>query len=78
MQIDVNKNLIPFDPNPPSAPSGIRVGTPACSTLGMDEPEMREIGSIIGEVLRSPGDEGVKDKARGRVLDLMQRFPLYA
>jgi glycine hydroxymethyltransferase len=78
VQIAVNKNQIPFDPNPPSAPSGIRVGTPACSTLGMDEPEMREIGSIIGEVLRSPGDEGVKDKARGRVLDLMQRFPLYA
>ena len=77
VQIAVNKNQIPFDPNPPSAPSGIRVGTPACSTLGMDEPEMREIGSIIGEVLRSPEDDGVKDKARGRVLDLMQRFPLY-
>jgi len=78
VQIAVNKNQIPFDPNPPSAPSGIRVGTPACSTLGMDEPEMREIASIIGEALRSPEDEGVKDKARGRVLDLMQRFPLYA
>ena len=78
VQIAVNKNQIPFDPNPPSAPSGIRVGTPACSTLGMDEPEMREIGSIIGEVLRSPEDDGAKDKARGRVLDLMQRFPLYA
>jgi glycine hydroxymethyltransferase len=78
VQIAVNKNQIPFDPNPPSAPSGIRVGTPACSTLGMDEPEMREIGSIIGEVLRTPTDEGVKEKARGRVGDLMQRFPLYA
>jgi glycine hydroxymethyltransferase len=77
VQIAVNKNQIPFDPNPPSAPSGIRVGTPACSTLGMDEPEMREIGGIIGEVLRSPEDDGAKDKARGRVLDLMQRFPLY-
>jgi glycine hydroxymethyltransferase len=78
VQMAVNKNQIPFDPNPPSAPSGIRVGTPACSTLGMDEPEMREIGSIIGEVLRTPADDGVKEKARGRVVDMMQRFPLYA
>jgi len=78
VQIAVNKNQIPFDPNPPSAPSGIRLGTPACSTLGMDEPEMREIGAIIGEVLRAPADVGVKEKVRGRVGDLMQRFPLYA
>jgi len=78
VQIAANKNQIPFDPNPPSAPSGIRLGTPACSTLGMDEPEMREIGSIIGEVLRAPADRGVKEKARGRVGDLMARFPLYA
>jgi glycine hydroxymethyltransferase len=75
--IALNKNQIPFDPNPPSAPSGIRVGTPACSTLGMDEAEMREIGSIIGDVLRSPEDAGVREKGRGRVADLMQRFPLY-
>jgi glycine hydroxymethyltransferase len=78
VQMAVNKNQIPFDPNPPSAPSGIRIGTPACATLGMDEPEMREIGGIIGEVLRSPADDGVKEKARGRVGDLMQRFPVYA
>ena len=78
VQIAVNKNQIPFDPNPPSAPSGLRLGTPACSTLGMDEVEMREIGSIIGDVVRTPDDEGAKEKARGRVIDLMQRFPLYA
>jgi glycine hydroxymethyltransferase len=78
VQIAVNKNQIPFDPNPPSAPSGLRLGTPACSTLGMDEAEMREIGSIIGDVVRAPDDEGAKEKARGRVSDLMQRFPLYA
>ncbi len=77
VQIAVNKNQIPFDPNPPSAPSGIRVGTPACSTLGMDEPEMREIGSIIGDVLRASEDEATKQGARGRVGDLMKRFPLY-
>jgi glycine hydroxymethyltransferase len=75
--IALNKNQIPFDPNPPSTPSGIRVGTPGPSTLGMDEPEMAEIANILGDALKSPDDEGAKDKARGRVRDLMQRFPLY-
>ena len=75
--IALNKNQIPFDPNPPSAPSGIRVGTPGPATLGMDEPEMVEIASIVGDVLKSPQDGGVKEKARQRVRDLMQRFPLY-
>jgi glycine hydroxymethyltransferase len=76
--ITLNKNQIPYDPNPPSAPSGIRVGTPACATLGMDEAEMREIASVIGDVVRNPDDAGGKEKARARVRDLMQRFPLYA
>ncbi len=75
--IALNKNQIPFDPNPPSTPSGIRVGTPGPSTLGMDEPEMREIASIMADVLKAPDDAGGKEKARGRVLDLMQRFPVY-
>ena len=75
--IALNKNQIPFDPNPPSSPSGIRVGTPGPATLGMDEPEMAEIASIIGEVLKAPQDAGTKDKAGRRVRDLMQRFPLY-
>jgi glycine hydroxymethyltransferase len=75
--IALNKNQIPYDPNPPSAPSGIRVGTPGVSTLGMDEPEMREVAEILGQVLKSPEDAGVKDKARQRVRDLMQRFPVY-
>ena len=77
MGIALNKNQIPYDPNPPSAPSGIRVGTPGPATLGMDEPEMAEIASIVGEVLKGPEDAGVKDKARQRVRDLMQRFPPY-
>jgi glycine hydroxymethyltransferase len=75
--ISLNKNQIPFDPNPPSAPSGIRVGTPGPSTLGMDEPEMREIASIMADVLKAPDDQGTQEKARGRVRDLMQRFPVY-
>jgi glycine hydroxymethyltransferase len=75
--IALNKNQVPFDPNPPLKPSGIRVGTPGPSTLGMDEPELREVASILGEVLKNHEDAGVKEKARTRVRDLMQRFPLY-
>lgn len=75
--IALNKNQIPFDPNPPLKPSGIRVGTPGPSTVGMDEPEMREIVSILGGALKNPEDQGVKDKARAQVRDLMQRFPVY-
>jgi glycine hydroxymethyltransferase len=76
--IALNKNQIPYDPNPPSAPSGIRVGTPGPATLGMEEGEMAEIASIIGEVVKSPEDPAVKEKAGRRVRDLMERFPLYA
>jgi glycine hydroxymethyltransferase len=75
--IALNKNQIPYDPNPPGSPSGIRVGTPGPATLGMDEPEMAEVASILGDVLKGPDDAGVKEKARQRVRDLMQRFPLY-
>ncbi len=75
--ITLNKNQIPYDPNPPTAPSGIRVGTPGPATLGMDEQEMREVAAIIGDALRGRADEGVKEKARARVRDLMRRFPVY-
>jgi glycine hydroxymethyltransferase len=75
--IALNKNAIPFDPLPPMRPSGIRVGTPGPATLGMDEPEMKEVASIIGEVLRAQDDEAVKERARGRVTDLVGRFPAY-
>jgi glycine hydroxymethyltransferase len=76
--ISLNKNSIPFDPMPPLNPSGIRVGTPGPSTLGMDEPEMREIASLLGAVLRAPDDETVKAAARERVAALASRFPVYA
>jgi glycine hydroxymethyltransferase len=75
--IALNKNAIPFDPLPPGTGSGIRVGTPGPATLGMDEPEMREVGHIMGEVLKAPDDDGLRQKARGRVRDLMERFPPY-
>jgi glycine hydroxymethyltransferase len=75
--IALNKNAIPFDPLPPATASGIRLGTPGPATLGMDEPEMKEVAHIIGEVLREPDDEAVRDRGRARVRDLMQRFPAY-
>jgi glycine hydroxymethyltransferase len=75
--IALNKNAIPFDPLPPMTASGIRVGTPGPATLGMDEPEMKEVAQIIGEVLRAPKDDAVKAAARARVADLVARFPAY-
>ena len=76
--IALNKNAIPFDPLPPLTASGIRVGTPGPATLGMDEPEMKEVAGIIGEVLRAPADDRVKEAARARVAELTARFPVYA
>ncbi len=80
--IAINKNGIPFDPKPPLDPSGIRVGTPAPATAGMDEPEMKEVANIIGDALRHPGDEPedekVKASCRSRVAELVGRFPVYA
>jgi glycine hydroxymethyltransferase len=75
--IALNKNAIPFDPLPPATASGIRVGTPGPATLGMDEPEMKEVARVIGEVLGSPNDPGVAERARAAVKDLMDRFPAY-
>ena len=75
--ITLNKNTIPFDPLPPATASGIRVGTPGPATLGMDEPEMKEIAEIIGEVIAAPGEEEVKQRARERVAALTARFPAY-
>ncbi len=75
--VAINKNGIPFDSRPPLDPSGIRVGTPGPATLGMDEPEMKEVASILGEALRHPDDEGVKAACRARVGELMARFPVY-
>ncbi len=75
--IALNKNAIPFDPMPPGTASGIRVGTPGPATLGMDEPEMKEVASIVGDVLRAKGNDDVKRSAAARVEELVQRFPAY-
>jgi glycine hydroxymethyltransferase len=73
--ITVNKNKIPFDQRPPLDPSGIRIGTPALTTRGMREPEMRTIAGWIGEVLATPEDKGVAERVRGRVRELGEQFP---
>jgi glycine hydroxymethyltransferase len=75
--ITVNKNTIPFDPQPPMIASGIRLGTPAVTTRGMKEPEMRQIAQWIAEVLDHPESEEVRRSVRQRVLELTERFPLY-
>ena len=76
--ITVNKNAIPFDTNPPMKPSGIRIGTPALTTRGMKEPEMRQVGHWIAEVLLHRSDAAALAKVRKQVLDLCEVFPLYA
>jgi glycine hydroxymethyltransferase len=76
--ITVNKNAIPFDTNPPMKPSGIRIGTPALTTRGMKEPEMRQVGHWIAEGLLHRADAAVLARVRKQVLDLCEAFPLYA
>jgi glycine hydroxymethyltransferase len=75
--ITVNKNAIPFDTNPPMKPSGIRIGTPALTTRGMKESEMRQIGRWISEALHQRTDAAVLGKIRKQVLQLADAFPLY-
>jgi glycine hydroxymethyltransferase len=76
--ITVNKNSIPFDMNPPLKPSGIRVGTPALTTRGMKEAEMRLIGNWIAKALDVRGDDAALEGIRGEVAELANQFPLYA
>jgi glycine hydroxymethyltransferase len=76
--ITVNKNGIPYDTNPPLKPSGIRIGTPALTTRGMKEPEMRQIAQWIGKALENRGDDAALERIRGEVLELANQFPLYA
>src|SRR5712672_1517676 len=76
--ITVNKNAIPFDTNPPMKPSGVRIGTPALTTRGMKEAEMRQVGRWIAESLLQRTDTTLLAKVRKQVLDLCEAFPLYA
>jgi glycine hydroxymethyltransferase len=73
--ITVNKNKIPFDQRPPLDPSGIRIGTPAVTTRGLREPEMRTIAGWIAEVLAAPDDKGKLERIRGAVKEMGKQFP---
>ncbi len=74
--ITANKNMIPFDTKSPFVTSGIRLGTPAVTTRGMKEPEMRQIAGWLVRALRAGGQERVLAEIRGEVLALTERFPL--
>ncbi len=80
--ITCNKNAVPFDPEKPAVTSGVRLGTPAGTTRGMDETAFREVGELIGDVLdglAANGDDNgaAEAAARERVLDLCRRYPIY-
>ena len=76
--ITVNKNSIPWDVNPPLKPSGIRIGTPAMTTRGMKEKEMRQIAAWITQALEMRNDDAFLQRIRGEVAELCNQFPLYA
>lgn len=75
--ITVNKNAIPFDVNPPLNPSGVRLGTPAVTTRGFREPEMRQVAALIAEALNDVQNKETLLAVRRRVTELADRFPLY-
>jgi glycine hydroxymethyltransferase len=81
--ITCNKNGIPFDPQKPFVTSGIRLGTPACTTRGFGIAEFRQVGAMVAEVLDALSEKGVEEDAaveanvRGRVKRLVGRFPIY-
>src|SRR5207249_4599248 len=76
--ITANRNAIPFDTNPPMNPSGMRFGSPAVTTRGFREPEMRDVAGLIAEVLRNIGSEDTAAQVRRRVAAMTERFPLYS
>jgi glycine hydroxymethyltransferase len=73
--ITINKNMIPYDSRPPMDPSGIRIGTPALTTRGMKEAEMKQIGKWITQVLASHEDKALLERVKGEVFAMQQQFP---
>ena len=69
--------MVPFDQRTPFNPSGIRIGTPAVTTRGMKEPEMKIIGDMIHRVISNPKNEQVEQEIRQQVRELCESFPLY-
>jgi glycine hydroxymethyltransferase len=76
--ITVNKNAVPNDPRPPFVTSGLRIGTPAITTRGFGEPEARQVGGWIADVLDAMGDHSTIARVRAEVLAVCRRFPVYA
>jgi glycine hydroxymethyltransferase len=74
--IITNKNMIPFDERKPVHTSGLRLGTPAVTTRGFREPELKQVAEWIDQVLRSQGDDKIIERVRGEVLDLCRQFPI--
>lgn len=77
VNIVVNKNMVPYDPESPRVTSGVRIGTPALTTRGMEEDELEEIGEMIGRRIKNPEDEDLADHVRNRVSELLENNPLY-
>jgi glycine hydroxymethyltransferase len=78
VDLTANKNLIPYDTQPPSATSGLRIGTAAITTRGLGRPEMLRLADWIADVLAAPGDEALARRVRGEVAETAQAFPIYA
>jgi glycine hydroxymethyltransferase len=76
VRITVNKNTIPYDPNPPMVGSGIRVGTPAVTGRGMHEAEMVQIAGLIVDGIAARGDEDAQERVRAGVASIVDRFPV--
>jgi glycine hydroxymethyltransferase len=76
--VTCNKNQIPFDPAPPLVTSGIRLGTPALTTRGLKEDQMKEIAAIITEAIAGRDNEKTLEQLKSRTAELCRQFPLYA
>ena len=77
VHITVNKNLIPFDPQPPAITSGLRIGTPALTTRGMKEDAMKIIAELIDEAITQRNDLAALKKVEDKVFGLAQEYPIY-
>jgi glycine hydroxymethyltransferase len=75
--ITVNRNAVPFDPRPPAVSSGLRIGTPALATRGLQVDDFREIGRVIGEALTGGFDDAKRAELSERTRALADRYPLY-